>query len=62
MRLRRTLRGHFGKIYAMCWSKDSQHVVSVSQDGTLLMWDTYTGTKVSFPGRSCGAKNKKGTP
>ena len=36
-KLRRTLRGHFGKIYAMHWAKDSRHLVSASQDGKLIV-------------------------
>ncbi len=46
MKARRTLRGHLAKIYALNWSSDSQHLVSASQDGKLLVWDTYTGNKV----------------
>jgi WD40 repeat protein len=46
MRVRKVLRGHFGKIYAMHWSTDSQHLVSASQDGKLIIWNTYTGNKV----------------
>eukprot|EP00042_Codosiga_hollandica_P040968 m.359624 g.359624 ORF g.359624 m.359624 type:complete len:345 (-) comp55998_c0_seq1:313-1347(-) len=46
MRIRRTLRGHFGKIYAMHWSSDSQHLVSASQDGKLIIWNAYNANKV----------------
>ena len=46
LRTRRTLRGHFAKIYSMHWSADSQHLVSASQDGKLLVWDAYTSAKV----------------
>jgi len=45
LRTRRTLRGHFAKIYSMHWSADSQHLVSASQDGKLLVWDAYTSAK-----------------
>lgn len=38
-RVRRTLKGHFGKVYAMHWSGDSQHLVSASQDGKLIVWN-----------------------
>jgi guanine nucleotide-binding protein G(I)/G(S)/G(T) subunit beta-1 len=43
--LRRTLRGHFGKVYAMQWSSDSRHMVSASQDGKLIIWNAWTANK-----------------
>lgn len=46
MRTRRTLRGHLAKIYAMHWATDSRNLVSASQDGKLIVWDTYTTNKV----------------
>jgi len=46
MRTRRTLRGHLAKIYAMHWSTDSRNLVSASQDGKLIVWDTYSTNKV----------------
>eukprot|EP00069_Balaena_mysticetus_P018551 bmy_11485T0 len=46
MRTRRTLRGHLAKIYAMHWATDSKLLVSASQDGKLIVWDTYTTNKV----------------
>lgn len=53
MRTRRTLRGHLAKIYAMHWGKDSRHIVSASQDGKLILWDSYTTNKVhAIPLRS----------
>ncbi|XP_043935543.1 guanine nucleotide-binding protein G(I)/G(S)/G(T) subunit beta-3 [Protopterus annectens] len=56
MRTRRTLRGHLAKIYAMHWSADSSEarlLVSASQDGKLIVWDTYTTNKVhAIPLRS----------
>jgi len=45
MQVRRVLRGHFGKVYACAWSSDSEHLVSASQDGKLLIWNTKTGLK-----------------
>jgi guanine nucleotide-binding protein G(I)/G(S)/G(T) subunit beta-1 len=32
IKMRRTLKGHFGKVYAMHWASDSQSLVSASQD------------------------------
>eukprot|EP00050_Salpingoeca_kvevrii_P013565 m.29492 g.29492 ORF g.29492 m.29492 type:complete len:343 (+) comp5100_c0_seq1:227-1255(+) len=52
-RVRRTLRGHLAKIYAMHWSSDSQHLVSASQDGKLIVWDAFSTNKVhAIPLRS----------
>eukprot|EP00040_Diaphanoeca_grandis_P019209 m.101245 g.101245 ORF g.101245 m.101245 type:complete len:343 (-) comp27318_c0_seq1:45-1073(-) len=47
MRVRRTLKGHLSKIYALHWSSDNRHLVSASQDGKLLLWDTYTSNKTA---------------
>ncbi|KJE88906.1 heterotrimeric G protein beta subunit 1 [Capsaspora owczarzaki ATCC 30864] len=53
MRVRRSLRGHLAKIYAMHWSTDNRHLVSASQDGKLLVWDAYTTNKIhAIPLRS----------
>ena len=32
-----TLKGHFGKIYALSWMKKGKHIVSASQDGKLMV-------------------------
>ncbi|MBN3316933.1 GBB protein, partial [Atractosteus spatula] len=47
MRTRKTLRGHLAKIYAMHWATDSRLLVSASQDGKLIVWDSYTTNKVN---------------
>uniref|UniRef100_A0A8B9LXX3 Guanine nucleotide-binding protein subunit beta-4 n=1 Tax=Astyanax mexicanus TaxID=7994 RepID=A0A8B9LXX3_ASTMX len=53
MRTRRTLRGHLAKIYAMHWATDSRLLVSASQDGKLIIWDSYTTNKIhAIPLRS----------
>lgn len=53
MRVRRTLKGHLAKIYAMHWAQDKRHLVSASQDGKLIVWDAYTSNKVhAIPLRS----------
>nr|XP_023699881.1 guanine nucleotide-binding protein subunit beta-4-like [Paramormyrops kingsleyae] len=53
MRTRRTLRGHLAKIYAMHWGADSRLLVSASQDGKLIIWDSYTTNKThAIPLRS----------
>jgi len=53
MKARRFLKGHFGKIYALHWAQDSQHLVSASQDGKLIVWNGFTTNKVhAIPLRS----------
>jgi len=49
IRERRLLRGHFGKVYALCWCpnlKTYERVVSASQDGSLIVWNSTTGSKL----------------
>jgi len=46
MKVRRTLKGHLAKIYALHWAVDKRHLVSASQDGKLIVWDAYTTNKV----------------
>ncbi len=41
--LKRTLKGHTGKINSILFSTDGQTLVSGSQDGTLRMWNVTTG-------------------
>lgn len=43
---RRKLQGHYGKVYAMHWSGDSERLVSASQDGKLLVWNGLTTNKL----------------
>lgn len=53
MKVRRTLKGHLAKIYALHWSEDKRHIVSASQDGKLIVWDAYSTNKVhAIPLRS----------
>lgn len=51
---KRTLRGHFGKIYAMHWSQaNPQVLVSASQDGKLLVWNAFNSARIqAIPLRS----------
>lgn len=44
-RLRRLLKGHYGKVYSMAWAGDENTLVSASQDGNLLIWDAYSENK-----------------
>jgi guanine nucleotide-binding protein G(I)/G(S)/G(T) subunit beta-1 len=53
LKIRRTLKGHLAKIYAMHWAQDKIHLVSASQDGKLLVWNGLTTNKVhAIPLRS----------
>ncbi|MCO5609440.1 hypothetical protein L7F22_063666 [Adiantum nelumboides] len=53
IKVRRTLKGHLAKIYAMHWAMDKRHLVSASQDGKLIIWDAYTANKLhAIPLRS----------
>jgi len=53
LKVRRTLKGHLAKIYAMHWSKNPVLMVSASQDGKLLVWDALTTNKThAIPLRS----------
>jgi len=52
-KVRRTLKGHLAKIYALHWSEDNIHLVIASQDGKLIVWDAITTNKVhAIPLRS----------
>jgi len=45
-RVRRTLSGHYGKIYAIDWSYNSETgICSASQDGKLMIWNAHTENK-----------------
>jgi len=71
----RTLRGHFGKVYALHWGvtdisapgAQSQNLISASQDGKLIVWNAYTKAKLhAIPLRStwvmtCAYEPTKGT-
>jgi len=66
VKLRRTLKGHFGKVYAMHWAGDSETLVSASQDGKLIIWNAQTTMKThAIPLRSswvmtCAFEQSKG--
>ncbi|XP_049849489.1 guanine nucleotide-binding protein subunit beta-like [Schistocerca gregaria] len=47
IRTRRILKGHLAKIYAMQWAEDKACLVSASQDGKLLIWDSVTTNKLN---------------
>lgn len=53
MKVRRTLKGHLAKIYAMHWAADKRRLVSASQDGKLIVWDALSTHKLfAIPLRS----------
>jgi WD40 repeat protein len=39
----KTLEGHSGYVYSVCFSKDDKLVVSGSKDKTLRLWDVASG-------------------
>jgi len=45
-KMRRALKGHFGKVTAMHWAGDSRHLVTAGQDGKLLIWNAVTSNKI----------------
>lgn len=45
IQVRRHLRGHFQKVYAMHWSGDNRRIASVSQDAKLFVWDAFKEVK-----------------
>lgn len=52
MSMRKQLKGHFGKIYAMQWAQShnaahKHNLVSASQDGKLIVWNAFTSNKLS---------------
>lgn len=65
-KMRRPLKGHFGKVYAMHWSGNSKDLVSASQDGKLIVWDGMQNVKIqAIPLRSswvmtCAFEQSKG--
>ncbi|GME97401.1 unnamed protein product [Ambrosiozyma monospora] len=42
------LKGHFNKVLSLCWHPDNKHLLTASQDGFILVWDTTTSLKKSF--------------
>lgn len=42
---KRSLTGHFGKVYALDWSSEPNMVLSASQDGKLIIWNALTQLK-----------------
>ncbi|KAL7675160.1 hypothetical protein ACOME3_001425 [Neoechinorhynchus agilis] len=39
------LKGHAAKVYALAWSSQTDHLLSASQDSTLIVWDTHQHSK-----------------
>jgi len=51
IKVKKQLKGHFGKVYAMHWSEAQQrqyHLVSASQDGKLIIWNAFTNHKIDY--------------
>jgi len=47
-KVRATLRGHLAKIYAMQWDETSNNIVSISQDGRMILWDARLGIRTQI--------------
>lgn len=45
LRLYNTLRGHQNKIAQIRWNANLRHILSASQDGYMIIWDTVSGFK-----------------
>lgn len=45
-KVRKHLRGHLAKVTSLQWGSDSQLLLSASQDGKLIVWDTFSGKKI----------------
>ncbi|CCG21426.1 Ste4 Beta subunit of heterotrimeric G protein [Candida orthopsilosis Co 90-125] len=45
LRLYNTLCGHQNKVAKLSWNSDSTKILSASQDGYMILWDTITGYK-----------------
>lgn len=45
LKLYNTLKGHQSKIAQIRWHSDSRHILSASQDGYMIIWDTVSGFK-----------------
>lgn len=50
IKMRKHLKGHFGKIYAMHWAQreGDYGLVSASQDGKLIIWNAFTTHKLQM--------------
>jgi len=65
-KMRKLLKGHFGKVYAMHWAGNGKDLVSASQDGKLIVWDAIQNVKIqAIPLRSswvmtCAFEQTKG--
>jgi guanine nucleotide-binding protein G(I)/G(S)/G(T) subunit beta-1 len=46
IKMRRALKGHFGKVTALHWGSDSKTMVSACQDGNMLIWNAITSNKL----------------
>ncbi|OCT93781.1 chromatin assembly factor-1 p60 subunit isoform X1 [Xenopus laevis] len=44
----KTLRGHLEDVYDICWTQDSNFMVSASVDNTAITWDVTKGQKLSI--------------
>uniref|UniRef100_A0A8C2Y175 Guanine nucleotide-binding protein subunit beta-like protein n=1 Tax=Capra hircus TaxID=9925 RepID=A0A8C2Y175_CAPHI len=50
MKTRRTLTGHGNKVLCMDWFKNKRRMVTSSQDGKVVVWDSFTTNKDHWVG------------
>ncbi|KFZ68112.1 Guanine nucleotide-binding protein subunit beta-5, partial [Podiceps cristatus] len=53
MKTRRILKGHGNKVLCMDGCKDKRRIVSSSQDGKVIVWDSFTTNKAHAVTMSC---------
>jgi len=44
----KTLRGHLEDVYDLCWSSDSNCIITGSVDNTAIVWDVQKGQQLSM--------------
>jgi len=47
IRVRRTLKGHLSKVYAMHWAVEKNVLVSAAQEGQLIVWEALSTAKLA---------------
>ena len=53
MKTRRTLTGHGNKVLCMDWFKNKRRMVTSSQDGKVVVWDSFTTNKECTVAMNC---------
>jgi len=48
LKTKRKLAGHFGKVVSMTWARDSERVMTASQDGNVIVWTAASAKKAAL--------------